>query len=185
MKTALFVPCCSITTTKRRRFFWAAWWSGPPAHVPFRKPDASDGGAATYEDALALATERAGVPLAVIDSLWARAWVRVLRGEDPWPSAASREPRAARAGDDPSGAPRAEGAANAASIWAVLGVAQTATDEELKAAYRKRARETHPDQGGDAEAFQRVVRAYAEAKLRRAKRGSSPRRGSVRRPRSR
>lgn len=175
MTTSLFVPCCSITTTKRRRFFWAAWWSGAPAHVPFRRPDASDGGAATYEEALEAATKRAGLPLAVIDPLWARAWVRVLRGEDPWPSAASREPRG----------PRAARADDAASIWAVLGVAQTATDEELKAAYRKRARETHPDQGGDAEAFRRVVRAYAEAKLRRAKRGSSPRRGSVRRPRSR
>src|SRR5690242_5052138 len=99
--TDLFAPVVSITTTKRRRFFWAAWWSAPPARVPFRKPDASDGGAETYEDAIAAASMRAGAPLTVTDPLWARAWMRILRGQEPFPSKASREPRAPRAAGPP------------------------------------------------------------------------------------
>lgn len=154
----LFAPVCSIATTQRRRFFWAAWWSGPPEHIPFRKPDASDGGAPTREAALAAAKARAGFDLVVVDSLWARAWMRVLRGQAPWPSRASQTPRAEIAASSPPG-----------SIWAILGVARNATLADVKAAYRKRALETHPDHGGDAEEFKRVVRAYREAQKRLAK----------------
>jgi hypothetical protein len=154
--TDLFAPVCSITMTKRRRFFWAAWWSGPPARVPFRKPDASDGGAASHEEALAAAERRAGRSLVVIDPLWARAWIRILRGEPAWPSKASREPR---------GAPSSK-TAPGESIWTTLGVTRDATPDELKAAYRRRALETHPDQGGDDASFRRVVRAYEEAQRR-------------------
>jgi molecular chaperone DnaJ len=42
----------------------------------------------------------------------------------------------------------------------LLGLAPGATLTELKRAYRQRALETHPDQGGQAEDFQRVQRAY-------------------------
>jgi DnaJ-class molecular chaperone len=42
---------------------------------------------------------------------------------------------------------------------AVLGVDRDATDEEIKQAFRKQAKETHADQGGDTEAFKRVKRA--------------------------
>jgi hypothetical protein len=153
---SLFAPACSITTTKRKRFFWAAWWTGAPAHVPFRKPDASDGGAGSREEALAAAEAKAGFALVEIDPLWARAWMRILRGEPAWPSKASREPRRARA-------PRA---ASPESIWTLLGVSRDVTERELKAAYRKRALETHPDHGGDEATFRRVVRAYAEAQKR-------------------
>ncbi len=153
----LFAPACSITTTKRRRFFWAAWWTRPPTRVPFAKPDASDGGASTHEQALAAAEARAGVKLVEIDPLWARAWMRVLRGEPIWPSKASREPRSARA--TPS-------AVAAGSIWELLGVTPDVTDGELKAAYRRRALETHPDHGGDEATFRRVLAAYAEAQRR-------------------
>jgi hypothetical protein len=157
--SSLFAPVVSITTTKRRRFFWAAWWSGPPSRSPFRRPDASDGGSSTEEDALASAEARAGTKLGRIDKLWARAWIRVLRGEHPWPSRASREP----AGAKPDGLlPKAE----AESIWTILGVSRDVSVVELKAAYRQRVLETHPDQGGNEQAFQRVVRAYAEATRR-------------------
>jgi hypothetical protein len=155
----LFAPGCSILLTKRRRFLWAAWWTGAPAHIPFRQPDASEGGAASHEEAFAEAQRRAGCPLILLDPLWARAWNRILRGEDPWPSAASREPR-----------PRAEAprvsAEEEASVWAVLGVKPGVTPAELKAAYRRRVLEHHPDQGGNAEALRRVLAAYDEA-LRR------------------
>ena len=45
-------------------------------------------------------------------------------------------------------------------LYAVLGVPRTATTEELTAAYRRRARTTHPDAGGDALAFRAVSKAY-------------------------
>lgn len=158
-RTELFAPVCSITTTQRRRFFWALWSSGPPSRVPFRKPDASDGGAATYDDALAAAERRAGGKVVVVEAVWARAWIRVLRGERPWRSSADHEARVATV------APRRE-----QSVWATLGVTRDATAAELKVAYRKRALETHPDRGGDAQAFREVVNAYREAERRLRKR---------------
>jgi hypothetical protein len=161
----LFAPLCSVTPTKRRRFFWAAWWTSPPVYVPFKKPDASGGGVATMEEALAAAEARAGMPLALADPLWARAWMRVLRGERPWPSRESRVPRAARA-------PRGAEGESAASIWAVLGVSRDATLAELKAAYRQKVLKAHPDHGGEEGTFRRVVEAYEEAqrRLRRPRR---------------
>lgn len=154
--TELLAPVCSITTTQRRRFFWAVWSSGPPSRAPFRKPDASDGGASTYEEARAAAERRIGGKVVVIDALWARAWIRVLRGEEPWRSSTDHEPRRA-----PVSAPTLTD-----SVWAVLGVTRDVTAAELKLAYRRRAKETHPDHGGDAVSFQRVVHAYREASLR-------------------
>jgi hypothetical protein len=46
------------------------------------------------------------------------------------------------------------------SHYQVLRVAVTATDKEIKVAYRKAARTAHPDHGGDAAAFRRVTAAY-------------------------
>lgn len=129
--------------------------------VPFKKPDASDGGATTREEALAAAERRAGAKLVEIDPLWARAWIRILRGEPAWPSKASREPSGQHAQHRSEGEP-----GGAVSIWALLGVTRDVTSSELKAAYRKRALETHPDQGGDEATFRRVVEAYAEAQRR-------------------
>lgn len=45
-------------------------------------------------------------------------------------------------------------------LYAVLGVDRDATQEQLRAAFRRRARLTHPDQGGDAVAFRAVETAY-------------------------
>lgn len=47
-----------------------------------------------------------------------------------------------------------------ASPYDVLGVDADTDDEALVAAYRERVKETHPDQGGSIEAFQRVRAAY-------------------------
>ena len=46
------------------------------------------------------------------------------------------------------------------NLYAVLGVDRTATAAELTAAYRRRARTTHPDAGGDDLAFRAISRAY-------------------------
>lgn len=46
------------------------------------------------------------------------------------------------------------------SHYQVLKVAVTATDKEIKVAYRRAARTAHPDHGGDPAAFRRVTAAY-------------------------
>ncbi len=46
------------------------------------------------------------------------------------------------------------------SHYQVLRVSVTATDKEIKVAYRKAARKAHPDHGGEAEMFRRVTLAY-------------------------
>jgi len=152
----LFVPVVSIFLTKRRRFAWAAWWTGPPTRDPFRKPDAHGGGTRTPDEAKAEAEAVAQAPLHVLPSSWARAWSRILIGEDPWPARA------------PSSA-AVKPVAQAASIWTTLGVDAQVTAVELKRAFRQRSLETHPDRGGTDEAFREVVAAYAEARRRVAR----------------
>lgn len=48
------------------------------------------------------------------------------------------------------------------SAYEVLGVSAQATGAELKRAYRRRMRQTHPDLGGDAEVFAAVQQAWAQ-----------------------
>src|SRR6185437_2885665 len=45
-------------------------------------------------------------------------------------------------------------------LYGILGVARTASPEDIKTAYHAKAKETHPDMGGTAEAFTAVQRAY-------------------------
>ncbi|MGL3200433.1 MULTISPECIES: DnaJ domain-containing protein [Curtobacterium] len=47
-----------------------------------------------------------------------------------------------------------------ATPYEVLGVPATADDDELRRAYRRAARESHPDLGGDAQSFRRVQLAW-------------------------
>ena len=171
----LFVASCSVTTTRRRRFMWVAWWTAPPAREPFRKPDAFSGGARSHEEALAQARRAAGVTLVEIEPSWARAWARVLIGRPPWGvregSAGSSVPgrASARATTATTDGARAT-TTSATSIWETLGITARATTDELKRAFRQRALATHPDRGGDAEAFRQVQRAFKEAQRRIARR---------------
>lgn len=162
MTAGLAIAVVSIAPTARRRFFWAVWWSAQPTRRPLTKPDASSGGARTREEALSAAERAAARPLSEIDPVWARAWKRTLRGEPPFTPVEEalldgkpREPRPR--------APQPE------SIWTILGIPESSTAAEVKRAYKARALVTHPDRGGDVDAFRAVQRAY-EAALARAAR---------------
>lgn len=52
------------------------------------------------------------------------------------------------------------------TAFAVLGLTESATAEEVKAAYRERVKSVHPDHGGDKDEFKRVREAYATARKR-------------------
>lgn len=45
-------------------------------------------------------------------------------------------------------------------LYEILGVSRDATEDDLKRAYRRKAREFHPDQGGDEESFKELTAAY-------------------------
>lgn len=45
-------------------------------------------------------------------------------------------------------------------FYSILGVSKTASDDEIKKAYRKLAHQHHPDKGGAKEKFQEINEAY-------------------------
>jgi len=149
----------AIARTKRKRFLWCAWWTGEPTAKPFRAPDAWGGGARTEEEARALAEKAAGRPLEPVDGHWAGAWKRTLAGMKPFPTSAARDP-------SPSTASRSK----PVDPFVLLGTTSDASLETLKAAFRKKALEHHPDHGGTAGAFMAVKRAYDAVVKRRLRR---------------
>ena len=46
------------------------------------------------------------------------------------------------------------------TFYNILGVNDTATQDEIKKAYRKKAVESHPDKGGNEETFKKISEAY-------------------------
>ena len=130
---------------------------------PFRKPDAASGGARTLHEARKEAEAAAARPLIQLEASWARAWGRVMQGQAAWTtSERKRPPDRAR-----PGAARVD---QALSVWTVLGITSGAGVAEVKAAYRRRALELHPDRGGEAAAFRALHAAYEEALRRIARR---------------
>lgn len=54
-------------------------------------------------------------------------------------------------------------AASVESAFSVLGLSPDASEAEVRAAYREKVKEAHPDHGGDEETFRRVREAYTAA----------------------
>jgi hypothetical protein len=54
--------------------------------------------------------------------------------------------------------------ASVSAAFSQLGLRPTADAEAVRAAYRRRVKDVHPDQGGDSEAFRRLRDAYTTAK---------------------
>ena len=46
------------------------------------------------------------------------------------------------------------------NFYEILGVTESATQDEIKKAYRKLAVEHHPDKGGNEETFKKISQAY-------------------------
>lgn len=85
------------------------------------------------------------------DNMWAIAkHVDALRGQQRWGVGSIDQ---AFAGYTALPSP-------SASWWDVLGVSAFASTDEIKAAYRAKAKTTHPDVGGKSDDFQRVQAAW-------------------------
>jgi hypothetical protein len=63
-----------------------------------------------------------------------------------------------------SGATASSATGSVTAAFARLGLQPTADAEEVKAAYRERVKEVHPDHGGDGDDFRRLQEAYTTAK---------------------
>ena len=48
----------------------------------------------------------------------------------------------------------------ASRLYKILGIDKGASEAEIKTAYRKKAKATHPDAGGEVETFQEVAKAF-------------------------
>ena len=46
------------------------------------------------------------------------------------------------------------------NFYQILDVPETASQDEIKKAYRKKAVESHPDKGGNEEVFKKISEAY-------------------------
>jgi hypothetical protein len=86
-------------------------------------------------------------------------------GAGPGAAAGTRGARGRAAGPG-AGTPGAEAGARPGpgavdpAHYRTLGLPTDATAEQIEAAYRRRIKEVHPDQGGDEESFRRVREAY-------------------------
>ena len=93
--------------------------------------------------------------LSIEDNLWAIVkHIEALRGQERWGVGSLDQAFAGYAAlPDP----------DARDWWEVLFIKSTATNEEIKQAYIKLAKQHHPDAGGDPLMFDQVQKAYDQA----------------------
>jgi hypothetical protein len=85
-----------------------------------------------------------------------------LGGRLPFETSDVADEFGARTGSDEGGAAGHVDSVEAA--FRTLGVPRTASEADVKAAYRERVKDVHPDHGGQRETFERVREAYATAR---------------------
>lgn len=85
------------------------------------------------------------------DNLWAIAkHIEALRGQNRWGVGSIEQAFAGYAALNEKTEP---------TCFETLEISADATEQQILDAYRRKARETHPDNGGSAEAFSAIVRA--------------------------
>lgn len=87
----------------------------------------------------------------VEDNIWAIArHVNALRGQDRWGVGSIEQAFAGYVALEERTGP---------SCFEILDIGSDATEQQILEAYRRKARETHPDAGGSSEAFNQVAQA--------------------------
>lgn len=93
------------------------------------------------------------------ENLWAIAkHIEALRGQDRWGVGSIEQAFAGYVALNEKTEP---------TCFEILGISADATEQQILDAYRRKARETHPDTGGSAESFSAVVRAKDIALMQR------------------
>jgi hypothetical protein len=128
--------------------------------ISYRQPPLADTGVAVY---FTLNGEQRAIPcdkwIALEDNLHAiDLTVSALRGLERW--GAKEMVDAAFRGF----AALPAGGSNGAAWWTVLNVPANASKDEIEVAYRKLARQYHPDAGGDPQQFVILHHAYEQAR---------------------
>lgn len=92
--------------------------------------------------------------MAQTPEVFLEAWKRIIAGLEPFPKRVPSSRSEQPASVDP---------------YEVLGMTSAATLAEVRLAFRKKALEHHPDQGGDPESFLAARRAYEAIVKKRAR----------------
>lgn len=62
--------------------------------------------------------------------------------------------------DGPMGRESSREPADTVALYKVLGIEKSASDSDIKKAFRRLALKKHPDKGGDPEEFKKIQAAY-------------------------
>ena len=156
---------CAIRRASVAGYFWASWWTSSAAILGVPSPDAHG-----IVDDRRLAHERARA--AILDAKGARASVLQLDAEMAVEAARIVRParegyltgESARSEEASSGAPFGRRSVQTRGAWlSVLQLSWPCSLADVRTAYRRLARERHPDHGGTDAAFDKLTKAYKAA----------------------
>jgi hypothetical protein len=156
---------------------WAIWWKGDPRvwsrdGGEFPEPDAW-GGARTGEDVASMVNELAArfgklgdFETVQIEARYCQSWRWVQRGHSPSAAERAEQKRAWDAGWRRFGFDTGQTAPASTAIsgcFVALGLDERASEADVRRAFRLRARDLHPDRGGDEAAFKTLNANYVHA----------------------